>query len=120
VLRSRHLDVPDEVRVDAVLEATTRWPVTDPDDEPVVAGLRRDAGLRGGQALPLTREGFLGTGAAGRPLPVAVLGPPAEGASYYNHYVPSPAVPSRALQDIDRILASFLPAVAAPELEILR
>jgi hypothetical protein len=39
---------------------------------------------------------------------VAVFGPPAEGASYYNHYVPSPGVWSRALTDLDRVLAPVL------------
>ncbi|WP_018685275.1 FAD/NAD(P)-binding protein [Actinokineospora enzanensis] len=39
---------------------------------------------------------------------LAVLGPLAEGSSYYNHYVTSPGAPSRATADADRVVRSVL------------
>ncbi|WP_241740891.1 FAD/NAD(P)-binding protein [Streptomyces sp. L2] len=37
------------------------------------------------------------------------LGPHTEGSSYYNHYVPSPGAPSRALKDAELALTTALP-----------
>ncbi|MEU2154703.1 FAD/NAD(P)-binding protein [Streptomyces sp. NPDC019396] len=66
---------------------------------------RRAAGLR------VTREGR-GIGPAGDVQPTLFfLGPHTEGSSYYNHYVPSPGAPSRALQDAELALRTALPAL---------
>ena len=42
------------------------------------------------------------------------LGPHVEGSSYYNHYVPSPGTPSRALRDAELALRTALTALTAP------
>ena len=45
------------------------------------------------------------------PQSICVVGPPAEGYSYYNHYIPSPAVPSRAHRELDVILMKLVGSV---------
>jgi hypothetical protein len=113
-LESRHLDRRETVPVDLVLGSTSTWPVRDAAHDPVATRLRL-AEAPWFDSLPLSRDGFvLRDGAPLRS--VAVLGPPCEGVSYYNHYVPSPGVPSRALRDIDRVLAVHLPALTHSEL----
>jgi hypothetical protein len=42
---------------------------------------------------------------------IFLLGPHTEGSSYYNHYVPSPGVPSRALRDAELALRAALSTV---------
>jgi hypothetical protein len=107
LLRSSRLRRPAELAVDVVVRANVTWPADD-DRDPLTAALRswRPPGRGGPPSLGLDRDGY----AIGcTPPTVAVFGPPAEGSSYYNHYVPSPGVWSRALTDLDRVIA---PAVA--------
>ncbi|WP_029288534.1 FAD/NAD(P)-binding protein [Cellulomonas sp. HZM] len=109
-LESRRLELPERVEVDVVLRCTSSWPSDDPERDPVVARLRTGTGLEPGRWV--SRDGAV-VGPDGRATAVVVLGPPCEGVSYYNHYVPSPGSSSRALLDIDRVLATHLPAVPA-------
>ncbi|QGV77464.1 FAD/NAD(P)-binding protein [Streptomyces ficellus] len=70
---------------------------------------------RGGRVpgLRVTREGR-GIGPAGDVQPrLFFLGPHTEGSSYYNHYVPSPGAPSRALRDAELALRTALTALTA-------
>jgi hypothetical protein len=78
----------------------------------VGAGLRSGAAGSVGRSprLVLDRDGYAIPRDGGPRSAVAVFGPPAEGASYYNHYVPSPGVWSRALTDLDRVLGPALRA----------
>lgn len=109
VLSSTELEQPHRIEADLVVRANLDWPADDPESDPVGHSLRGWAAPGPGGAPRLDRDGYvvpaddgLGTRA------VAVFGPPAEGASYYNHYVPSPGVWSRALTDLDRVLAPVL------------
>lgn len=107
LLRSTRLRSPAEQTVDVVVRANVTWPAGD-DRDPLTAALRSwcAPGPGGAPSLGLDRDGYAhGRGRSA----VAVFGPPAEGPSYYNHYVPSPGVWSRALTDLDRVIA---PAVA--------
>ncbi|PSL51959.1 FAD-NAD(P)-binding protein [Saccharothrix carnea] len=111
-LSSTGLAEPRTVEVDHVVRANLTWPSPDGRLDPVGVALRAWAEVgpdRSGR-LVLDRDGFaIPRGGAPRSA-VAVFGPPAEGASYYNHYVPSPGVWSRALTDLDRVLGPALRA----------
>ncbi|MET9924705.1 MULTISPECIES: FAD/NAD(P)-binding protein [unclassified Streptomyces] len=108
-IASTTLERPHRIEADVVIKANMDWPVLDPGIDPIACSLREWAapGPRG--ALRLDRDGFVvPREPAGSSRSVAVFGPPAEGASYYNHYVPSPGVWSRALTDLDRVLGPVL------------
>ncbi|MFE9477130.1 FAD/NAD(P)-binding protein [Streptomyces spororaveus] len=109
VLTSTALDEPHRIAADLVIKANMDWPVIDPELDPIACSLRDWAAPGPDGALRLDRDGFVvqAEGPDG-PRAVAVFGPPAEGASYYNHYVPSPGVWSRALTDLDRVLGPVL------------
>jgi FAD-NAD(P)-binding len=111
VLRSTRLERPHRIAADVVVRANLSWPAADPALDPVSHPLRTcvAAGPGGGRCLAIDRDGFAvpRSGTAAIPA-VAVFGPPAEGASYYNHYVPSPGAWSRALTDLDRVLRPVL------------
>jgi len=110
-LRSTGLDEPAEQAVDVVINANLTWPVTDPGLDPIGSSLRRwvAPGPGGTRALGLDRYGYaIPQQQNGGRRTVAVFGPPAEGASYYNHYVPSPGVWSRILTDLDQVLEPTL------------
>jgi hypothetical protein len=115
-LCSTRLKQPHRIAVDVVVKANLNWPTRDPGLDPIAYSLRTwvAPGPGGGHCLALDRNGFaiprLG---AAETAAVAVFGPPAEGASYYNHYVPSPGVWSRALTDLDRVLGPVLTAAPA-------
>ncbi len=116
VLRSTKLAQAREIPVDVVVQANLRWPTTGSRLDPVADSLREwvAPGPGGEPGLRLDRDGFAMPRATDGTRPsVAVFGPPAEGASYYNHYVPSPGVWSRALTDLDRVLGPVLTADAA-------
>ncbi|MFF5536778.1 FAD/NAD(P)-binding protein [Streptomyces cinerochromogenes] len=118
VLESTTLLRPASAEVDHVVHAYVREPA--PDRVPgsllgtlVGAGRVRTLGSRGGPAhgLEVTRAGQ-GVDRAGRSRPrLFFLGPHTEGSSYYNHYVPSPGMPSRALMDAELALSTSLPSV---------
>ncbi|AKN71912.1 hypothetical protein QR97_20880 [Streptomyces sp. PBH53] len=118
VLESTALLRPASAEVDHVVHAHVREPA--PDRVPgsllgtlVGAGRVRTLGSRGGPAhgLAVTRAGQ-GVDRAGRTQPrLFFLGPHTEGSSYYNHYVPSPGMPSRALMDAELALSTSLPSV---------
>jgi hypothetical protein len=112
-LSSTRLEQPHRITVDVVVKANLHWPTGDPGLDPVADSLRTwvAPGPGGEPCLGLDRDGFAipRLGAAETPA-VAVFGPPAEGASYFNHYVPSPGVWSRALTDLDRVLGALLTA----------
>jgi len=114
-LRSAHLAEPLTVPVDVVVRAHLSWPSADPAVDPVGASLRR--WVEPGHGVPghlrLDRDGRPVARAGGVAGGVAVFGPVAEGASYYNHYVPSPRQWSRALTDLDRVLGPALQAAAS-------
>jgi hypothetical protein len=97
-LRSTALKQPTVTEVDVLVSANLSRPTAGP-----LLGWARPG--RGAGELDLTRDGYLRT-PDGAVTAVAVFGPPAEGASYYNHYVPSPGVWSRALTDLDRVLVN--------------
>nr|MDT0657164.1 FAD/NAD(P)-binding protein [Micromonospora sp. DSM 115978] len=106
-LTATRLGRPHRVTVDVLVRANLNWPVSDPVTDPVTDSLRDWVvpGSGGEPCLGLDRDGFAVPRLRGTETPaVAVFGPPAEGASYYNHYVPSPAVWSRALTDLDRVI----------------
>jgi hypothetical protein len=116
-LRSTHLARPCRMAADVAVAAHLRWPVTDPLVDPIAGSLRGWTAPGPDGALRLDRDGYLVARSCAEPVAVAVFGPPAEGASYYNHYVPSPAVWSRALTDLDRVLGPVL-MKAPPEVEV--
>lgn len=108
-LGSTALDEPHRIEVDLVVKANLDWPTTDPELDPIAHSLRSWVTPGPGGALRLDRDGYvIPRQRTGETRAVAVFGPPAEGASYYNHYVPSPGVWSRALTDLDRVLGPVL------------
>ncbi|MEU7410819.1 MULTISPECIES: FAD/NAD(P)-binding protein [Streptomyces] len=117
-LESTALLRPASAEVDHVVHAHVREPA--PERVPgsllgtlTGAGRVRTLGSRGGPAhgLEVTREGQ-GVDRAGNTQPrLFFLGPHTEGSSYYNHYVPSPGMPSRALMDAELALSTSLPSV---------
>ncbi|MFI9012381.1 FAD/NAD(P)-binding protein [Actinosynnema sp. NPDC053489] len=111
-LASTELAEPRRVEVDHVVRANLTWPLPDSDLDPVGTALRSwaEVGTDRSARLLLDRDGYTTARDGGARTAVAVFGPPAEGASYYNHYVPSPGVWSRALTDLDRVLRPVLGA----------
>ncbi|MFF5096297.1 MULTISPECIES: FAD/NAD(P)-binding protein [Actinosynnema] len=109
-LVSTALGRPARVAVDRVVRANISWPLPDDPLDPVGAALRSwaEVGPDRSARLLLDRDGFATAREGGGRSAVAVFGPPAEGASYYNHYVPSPGAWSRALTDLDRVLVPAL------------
>ncbi|MFI5779584.1 FAD/NAD(P)-binding protein [Nocardia sp. NPDC051570] len=84
---SRWLRTPETVTVDEVVEARVTAPA------PLIGTANTPPHLSGAQLL--TETG---------PAPICIVGPPAEGTSYYNHYVPSPGVSSRAHRELDAVI----------------
>jgi hypothetical protein len=107
-LSSTCLGQPHQMAADVVVAAYVGWSAADPASDPVAGALRSWAAPGPGGTLRLDRDGYAVPRSGGGPSAVAVFGPPAEGASYYNHYVPSPGVWSRALTDLDRVLVPVM------------
>jgi len=107
-LSSTCLDRPHHMAADVAVAAYLGWPVADAHADRIVASLRNWAAPGPGGTPRLDRDGYVVARSGGAPAAVAVFGPPAEGASYYNHYVPSPGVWSRALTDLDRVIGPAL------------
>lgn len=101
---------PCRIQVDHLVRANLVWPLPDSRLDPVGAALRSWAAVGTDRSvrLVLDRDGHAIARDSGTRSSVAVFGPPAEGASYYNHYVPSPGVWCRALTDLDRALSPVL------------
>ncbi|MFF3745697.1 FAD/NAD(P)-binding protein [Streptomyces kronopolitis] len=117
-LESTCLAQPLRMEVDHVVQAHVHEPGADRVAGSllgtlVAAGRVRTLGHRGAAVpgLDVTREGR-GVDRTGTPQPrLFFLGPHTEGSSYYNHYVPSPGVPSRALLDAELALRTALPSL---------
>lgn len=115
-LESTCLAEPLRIEVDHVVQAHVTEPGADRAPGTllgtlVAAGRVRTLAHRGGtvHGLDVTRQGQ-GVDRTGTPQPrLFFLGPHTEGSSYYNHYVPSPGAPSRALLDAERALSTALP-----------
>ncbi|WP_328318756.1 FAD/NAD(P)-binding protein [Streptomyces sp. NBC_00388] len=113
-LESTRLDSPASVDVDHVVHAhlAEAPPERVPDSllgRLATAGRVRTAAPLAG--LDVTRGGQ-GVGRSGAPQErLFFLGPHTEGSSYYNHYVPSPGAPSRALMDAELALGTALPSL---------
>jgi hypothetical protein len=120
-VRSTALRQESRVRVDIVIKAHLDFPELDVEVDPLSAALRE---------WVLPHEGdprYLSLDRSGRPLvsdgsmcsAVAVFGPPAEGANYYNNYILWPGVWSRLLTDIDLAITPLLsPATRALAAEV--
>ena len=117
-LESTCLDRPLRMEVDHVVQAHVSEPGADRVAGSllgtlVAAGRVRTLAHRGAAVpgLDVTRQGQ-GVDRSGTPQPrLFFLGPHTEGSSYYNHYVPSPGVPSRALLDAELALRTALPSL---------
>ncbi|MGW3013471.1 FAD/NAD(P)-binding protein [Streptomyces sp. NPDC001219] len=115
-LESTCLAEPLRIEVDHVVRAHVAEPAADRAPGTLLgtlaaAGRVRTLAHRGATVpgLDVTREGQ-GIDRTGTPQPrLFFLGPHTEGSSYYNHYVPSPGAPSRALLDAERALSTALP-----------
>jgi hypothetical protein len=104
-LTSTRLRRPHRIAVDMVIEANLGGRTAVHGRDPVADSLRTWVTRHPGGHPLLDRDGFaVPRRRAAGPCAVAVVGPPAEGASYYTHYIPSPGAWSRALTDLDRIL----------------
>ncbi|MEV5599783.1 FAD/NAD(P)-binding protein [Streptomyces sp. NPDC052496] len=114
-LESTCLERPETVEVDHVVAAHVTEPPADQVPGSllgtlVAAGRVATLARHGGSAtgLHVTRDGR-GIDPAGQVQPrLYFLGPHTEGSSYYNHYVPSPGAPSRALMDAELALRTAL------------
>jgi hypothetical protein len=116
-LESTLLERPATEEVDHVVHAH----VTEPVAERVPGSLLRRL-VESGRARTLTARGVplpglevdrrgRSVGRTGRIEPrLFFLGPHTEGSGYYNHYIPSPGAPSRALRDAELALATALPS----------
>ncbi|GGK32549.1 FAD/NAD(P)-binding protein [Salinarimonas ramus] len=113
VARSTALDAPATVQLDAVVRARVDTAPTDPVVSPLCAQLHRSGlcPLNGGTATGYLRVDSTGQpiDATGLPVPgLSVLGVPTEGATYFNHYLPSPRSRARAFETADAALAQAL------------
>ncbi len=117
-LESTCLAQPLRMEADHVVQAHVAEPGADRTPGSLLgtlvsAGRLRTLAHRGATVpgLDVTRRGQ-GVDRTGAPQPrLFLLGPHTEGSSYYNHYVPSPGVPSRALLDAELALGTALPAL---------
>jgi len=105
---------PEAVRLDTVVAAFSPCPSVSGSRNPLVSNLQSAGRLHAtmvGDAESGAAVDRLGhpLGDTGRPqTTLTILGPLAEGSSYYNHYVTSPGRPSRATLDADRAVRSAL------------
>jgi hypothetical protein len=104
-LTSTALGEKKRLRADFALKAHIDTPELDPAIDPLSRSLRDWGAAHPADSryLRLERDGRVLT-RSGATAPVAVFGPPAEGANYYNNYVLWPGTWSRLLTDIDRAL----------------
>jgi len=114
-LTSTALREEKRVCVDMVVKAHTNTPELDRMVDPLSASLRDWAAphFADPRHLALHRDGRVLTRNGDGPASIAIFGPPAEGANYYNNYVLWPGVWSRLLTDIDAVIRPFFPGVDA-------
>jgi hypothetical protein len=114
-LASTHLDRPAVVHADHLVEAHLVWPRSIGGHDRLRSALRSWAQPHPADARYLhldsanrvfMKDGSLACG-------VVVLGPPAEGANYYNNYVLWPGAESPMLLEIDAILGPLLDTCAS-------
>lgn len=107
-LTSTGLEEESRLRADLAVKAHIGTPELDAAIDPLSRSLRGWAAAHPADRryLMLKRDGRVLT-RSGATAPVAVFGPPAEGANYYNNYVLWPGTWSRLLTDIDRALRPF-------------
>ncbi|MFE2375537.1 FAD/NAD(P)-binding protein [Streptomyces sp. NPDC059398] len=113
-LESSALDRPVSVDVDHVVHAHLDEPAPDRVRGSLLgrlaaAGRVRTAAPLSGLDVNRRGQGIDRSGAPQQRL--FFLGPHTEGSSYYNHYVPSPGAPSRALMDAELALSTALPSL---------
>ncbi|MEU8991316.1 FAD/NAD(P)-binding protein [Streptomyces sp. NPDC048558] len=118
-LESTTLDAAQRLEVDRVVLAHLQEPAADDAEGTLLGGLVKAGRLRtlryrgtSTPGLDVTREGRAVDGAGAVQERIFLLGPHTEGSSYYNHYVPSPGAPSRALRDAELALRTALSAFA--------
>jgi hypothetical protein len=107
LVRSTSFDVESSTHVDHLVRAHLDWPRAVAGVDPLRRSIESWAAAHSADAryLDLTSEGNVRR-PDGTVCPcIAVFGPPAEGANFYNNYVLWPGVPSRVVADMDRLLA---------------
>ncbi|MEV5593632.1 FAD/NAD(P)-binding protein [Streptomyces sp. NPDC052496] len=118
-LESTTLGALHRVAADRIILAHVQEPAADEAEGSLLGGLVKAGRLRtlrhrgtSTPGLDVTREGRAVDGTGDVQERIFLLGPHTEGSSYYNHYVPSPGVPSRALRDAELALDAALAACA--------
>jgi uncharacterized NAD(P)/FAD-binding protein YdhS len=119
-ISSTRLGTPHSAPADWLAYATSGQPDVEATGSPLLADLmasgrirRHRPGASSSRGVDITADQHPVT-ADGRPdRKVRVLGPLCEGATFYNHYVPSPGGRNRALADADRCAAAALAELAA-------
>ncbi len=114
-ISSTRLGTGHEAPADWLAYATSGQPDVEATGSPLLAGLVASGRIRRHRPGALSSRGVDITAdqhpvaADGRPdRKVRVLGPLCEGATFYNHYVPSPGGRNRALADADRCVTAVL------------
>lgn len=109
-LRSTSLREEARIDADVVVKGRLDFPERDPAVDPLAGALRDWIAPHPAEPrfLCLDRRGHPLTRGGGVCKSVAVFGPPAEGANYYNNYILWPGVWSRLLTDLDRVLEPLL------------
>ncbi|MDT0572832.1 FAD/NAD(P)-binding protein [Streptomyces sp. DSM 3412] len=114
-ISSTRLGTAHAAPADWLAYATSGQPDVEATGSPLLAGLMASGRIRRHRPGALSSRGVDITvdqhpvGADGRPdRKVRVLGPLCEGATFYNHYVPSPGGRNRALADADRCVTAVL------------
>lgn len=109
-LRSSRLEAPADVTVDVLVNGYVDVPGVTVSREPVRASIlswsrphRADP-----RFIDLDQDGFVIANDSAAPTTVCVVGPPAEGANYYNNFVLWPGAPSGVLLAVDRAIRRTL------------
>lgn len=105
-LHSTQLDEPSAMHIDHLVQAHLDWPRPIGGQDPLRGAIERWAARHPADEryLDLTVDGCLRSADGGGQPPIAVFGPPAEGANFYNNYVLWPGVPSRVVADMDSVI----------------
>jgi hypothetical protein len=105
-LLSTHLDRAESVDVDHIVRTHHAWPKSIGGSDPLGVAMRSWAARHPADPryLHLTTSGHVVTRGGSPANGIVVLGPPAEGASYYNNFILWPRSPSRWLLDVDAVI----------------